>query len=203
MALNPRPIWWTVVILGLLILLGIWLFPRIRPRSFHGMVVQSPQPATNFQLTGSQGKPVELQDFQGKYVLLFFGYTSCPDVCPLTLAQLAQAVKQLPADQAERVQTLFVSVDPIRDTPDRLRAYTASFGPGVLGVTGSDPELIAATTQFGVFFERHAETENGAGYEVDHTSTVTIIDPAGYVRLVWPFGLSVEEMGADLHSLLR
>ena len=100
----------------------------LRPYSYHGMTFQSSQPAKDFILTGPDGRPVSLSDYRGKLVALYFGYTFCPDVCPTTLAELGQAVKQL-GPKAEEIQVLMVTVDPERDTPERLAEYVSYFNP--------------------------------------------------------------------------
>ena len=165
------------------------------------MVLQSPQPITDFTLTGNDGKLVSLSDFRGQYLLLNFGYTFCPDVCPITLANLTQTMQQLER-KADQVQVLFITVDPERDTPQHLDTYLAAFDPSFIGMTGHMDEIESVTTQFGVFFQKQ-NSESINNYFVDHTATVIVIDPDGYMRLLFPYGTSGEEMATDLKTLIR
>ena len=134
---------------------------------------------------------------QGRVLVVFFGYTFCPDVCPTTIADLTHAMTILGPKKAAQVQAVFVSVDPERDTPERLREYLSYFNPAFLGMTGTPEELIIASTPFGIFYEQH-EGSAATGYLVDHTATITVIDKEGYVRLVFPYGMGAEAMAADL-----
>jgi len=195
---------WIVVLAGApaLIVIAVLIARQLAPPSFNGMVIQSPQRATNFTLTASTGERMGLQDLRGKTVLLFFGYTFCPDVCPTTIADLTQAMTILGPKKAAQVQVVFVSVDPERDTPERLKEYLSYFNPTFLGMTGTPDELIAASTPFGIFYEKHEGTP-ATGYLVDHTATVTLIDKEGYVRLVFPYGLGAELMAADVDHFVK
>ncbi|NUQ38875.1 MAG: SCO family protein [Caldilineales bacterium] len=178
------------------------ILPRVQPPTFHGMILQTSQPVTDFTLTAHTGERVNLSDFRGKWVVLYFGYTFCPDVCPLTLADLARALRLLEEGKAARVQVLMVSVDPERDTPQRLAAYAPAFHPTFLGLTGSEEELAAAATPLGIYYARQP-VEGASGYLVDHTASVTVLDDQGRVRLLWPFGISAEMMAEDLGGLVR
>jgi len=194
---------WMAGLGGLLVLALVgWLgISRLRPHVFHGMVIQSPEPAANFTLTDHTGRRVSLSDFRGKLVLLYFGYTFCPDVCPTTLAEIAQALRQL-GPKADQVQVIMISVDPERDTPDRLAQYVAHFNSNFIGLTGTPDEIAAVATPFGIYYQKHKGTA-ATGYLVDHTATVTVIDRQGYVKLLFPFGTSADEMADDLAYMLR
>ena len=130
-----------------------------------------------FTLESAQGE-VSLSDFRGKVVLLYFGYTWCPDVCPTSLSMLAQALTQMSEAELEQVQGLFVSVDPARDTPDRLAEYTDYFHPKIIGATGSKEEVAEVAEQYGVAY-RKVESDSASGYLVDHSSFTYIIGPDG------------------------
>ncbi len=188
----------TVVGVGLAGLI-IW---RFRPPELHGVVLQSPQQASDFTLTASTGERMSLSDLRGKYVLLYFGYTFCPDVCPTTLTDLRKMAETLGDKKMEDIQVVMVSVDPARDTPERMAEYLAFFDPRFLGMTGSLEDIDAAGTQFGVFFESHEGTD-ATGYLVDHTSTVILIDRDGYVRMMFPYGTAGEDIASDVEYMMR
>jgi protein SCO1/2 len=133
--------------------------------------------------------------------VLFFGYTSCPDVCPTTLAELKQALGQL-GDQAQGVEVLFVTVDPKRDTPERMQEYVNHFNPSFIGLSGSESELSKAWNDYGIFREEVSGT-SAAGYFVNHTARVTLIDPQGNLRVSFPTNTPVEDIVHDLNLLLR
>lgn len=147
------------------------------------------------------GEPVHLTDLRGKYVALYFGYTYCPDVCPTTLNDLAVMLDDLGPRMADKVQVVMVTVDPERDTVEQLSTYLNHFAPSYIGMTGEIDEIQPVASQFGIYFEKHADTGL-----VDHSGAVTIIDPDGYVRLIIPKGLdgpSGAEMAEDLRYLIR
>lgn len=146
------------------------------------------------------GKPRTLADFKGKVVVVFFGYTQCPDVCPTTLLELAQARKQLGADGA-RVQGVFVSLDPERDTPEVLKAYVANFGADFVGLRGDEEETRAAAKEFKIFYAKVPGKTEGS-YTVDHTAGSYVIDAQGRVRLFERYAIGPEKLAADLRILL-
>jgi len=199
---RVRRILW--IVLGVLLALSVVAFMlwRLRPPELHGVVLQSPDKTTDFTLTASTGESMSLSDLEGKFVLLFFGYTFCPDVCPTTLADMSKMADALGDKKMEDVEVVFISVDPERDTPERMDGYLDFFDERFLGMTGTLEDIIAAGTQFGVFFERHEGTP-ATGYLVDHTSTVTLIDPDGYVRMVFPYGTAGEDIAADVEYMMR
>lgn len=189
------------VLLGVLILRFVFDVPLFGPPQFNGTVIDSTSPQPNFTLTGPNGKPVNLIDYRGKVVMLYFGYTYCPDICPATMAELADAVEAL-GRRGDEVQVIMVSVDPERDTPERLAQYVSHFHPSFIGVTGTEEELVAVTTPLGIFYEKHEGTA-ASGYLIDHTATVVVLDKKGYLRLVYSFGTTGEEMAEDLRYLVR
>lgn len=146
-------------------------------------------------LTDHTGKHRKLEDFRGKAVVLFFGFTHCPDVCPTTLAETAQAVRSLGRD-AERVQVLMVTVDPERDTPATLAQYVTAFDPSFLGVYGDLAATQRVAKEFKVYFEKRKSEET---YTVDHSGQSYVIDPRGRLRLL----VRPERIGADLAADLR
>ena len=198
--MQRRLLWSGALLLALILAVGaVWWNT---PPEMHGILLQSPRVADDFTLQGSTGAPVSLNDLRGKYVVVFFGYTFCPDVCPITLNELQRLAQTLGPTRMQEVQVVMISVDPERDTPEQLASYLRYFDPSFLGLTGTVPEIQAVAAPFGIFFERHEGSVN-TGYLVDHTSSVTVIDPEGYVRMIFPHGVSGEDMAQDLLSLMR
>jgi protein SCO1/2 len=188
------------IVLGL-VLVAWWAIPRLLPHTFHGTLLQSPSEAHDFRLVSHTGQRVSLSDYRGKLVLLYFGYTFCPDVCPATLSEIAGAMKLLGED-ADDIQLVMISVDPERDTPEKLAEYVAHFNPSFLGVTGTQDEISEIATFYGIFYEKN-EGSAATGYLVDHTATVTVVDQDGHVKLIFPFGTPAEAIAEDLEYLLR
>ena len=151
-------------------------------------------------LTDHNGRPVTLETFRGKLVVLFFGYTHCPDVCPTTLSDMAQALKLVPPAVAGKVQVLFVSVDPERDTPETLKAYVPYFHPAFLGLYGTPEEVAKAATEFKVAFRKHVEP-GATGYLVDHSAGSYVLDEKGRLRLYLPFAHPPGDIAHDLSTL--
>ena len=175
--------------------------PLLGPTEWHGMVIQSNQPVTNFTLVGPNEQPVSLIDYRGKVVMLYFGYTFCPDVCPATMVELSDAMEIL-GKQSEDVQVIMITLDPERDTSDVLNNYVTHFNESFIGLTGTPDDLIAVTAPMGIFYEKH-EGSDASGYLIDHTATVTVLDKEGKLRLVYPFGITGAEIAADLKYLIR
>jgi len=175
---------------------------RFRPPEFHGVLIQSPDEAADFTLMTSTGEPMSLSDFRGKMVMLYFGYTFCPDVCPTTLNDLSNMMEALGPKKAKDVQVIMVTVDPERDTVEQLSSYLAYFDPTFLGMTGSVEDIQDIASHYGIFFERQ-EGDTQAGYLVDHTAVVTLVDEKGHVRMIFPYGTTGEDMAADLTYMMR
>lgn len=156
--------------------------------------------ANTLNLTDHTGKQRTLEDFKGKVVVLFFGYTHCPDVCPTTMADIAKAMKLL-GKQADEVQVLFVTVDPERDTQEVLAQYVPSFDPRFLGLHGT-PEQIAETAKNFKIFYTKVQEEGRSGYTIDHSAGVYVFDKQGNVRTYVKYGQKPEEIANDLKLLL-
>jgi len=192
----------TIAAVALVGALFAWFFilPRLQPHIFSGAVIQSTQKAPRLELDASNGNTIRMTDFEGKVVVVYFGYTYCPDVCPATLNKLANAVDLL-GDKADDVQVMMVSVDPARDTPELLANYVEHFHPDFLGVTGDEATVNRVATLYGVFYEKSDGTE-ATGYTIDHTSTVILVDREGYLKLVLPFEGTAEQIAADIEYFL-
>jgi protein SCO1/2 len=158
-------------------------------------------PTLEFSLTDQDGNSVHATDLRGKLVLLYFGYTHCPDVCPTTLTVLSQAVKQL-GSQADKVRVLFVTVDPARDTESLLKRYAPSFGPQVMGLRGDGQELARLTKRFRVTYGLGKPDADG-NYEVSHSSAVFVFDRKGEARLLGRFADTAVAYAHDLKQLLK
>ena len=152
-------------------------------------------------LTDQSGKHRTLADFRGKVVLLFFGYTHCPDVCPTTLAELSQVMKML-GPAADRVQVLFVTVDPERDTPAVLSRYVTAFDPRFLGLYGDAAATRRAAKEFKVFYEKHDGPAPGE-YSMDHSAGTYVIDPKGRLRLFVRNSKAAADLAHDIRTLLK
>jgi protein SCO1/2 len=168
---------------------------------FRTGVLEPPSPAPDFTLRTDEGKDFRLRDWRGNVILLYFGYTSCPDVCPTTLAEFAQAKKALGA-AAQRLRVALVTVDPERDTPKRLRTYTRTFDATFLGLTGRRAALASVWKAYGIYVRSHRVPGSSVGYVVDHSATTFVIDADGNLRLAIPFGTPVEDIRHDLQLLL-
>jgi protein SCO1/2 len=176
--------------LSLVMLLGAAGLIGIDHHLRHGQTASLGGP---FELEEANGRMVSDRDFRGKYVLIYFGYTSCPDVCPTTMADLGIALKKLGA-KAEEVQPLFVTVDPERDTPEVLKSYVSAFSPRLVGLTGSPQQIAAVEKEFHVY-ARIEKTGNGPqDYSIDHSSVYYLMGPDGRFISV----LRADQEGDDL-----
>lgn len=155
----------------------------------------------DFHLFDHHGRPRTLRDFRGKVVLLSFGYTNCPDICPTTLASLAVAMERLGAS-AEKVQVLFATLDPARDTPALLAKYVPFFHPRFLGLYGDEAAIAATAREFRVTYQKQ-ETGSKAGYSLDHSAGVYAFDPEGRLRLFIGYGTGADDIAHDVRLLLK
>lgn len=172
-----------------------------RKPQFKGVDITGADYAKDFALPDTDGRVRTLQDFRGKAVVLFFGYTQCPDACPTTLADIAQAKRLLGADGA-RVQTIFVTVDPERDTPAVLKAYMANFGPDFLALRPASQEQLAAVAKdFKVYYKK-VEGKTPQTYSMDHSAASYVYDPQGHLRLYTRYGSGAQALADDLKQLL-
>lgn len=166
---------------------------------FNAVDITGAEYARKLDLTDFDGKPRTLADFKGKVVFVFFGFTQCPDVCPTTMAELAEVRRRLGAD-GNRVQGVFVTVDPERDKASVLKAYLQGMDPTFIGLRGSLDQTEAIAREFKVFYQK-VPTKNG-GYTMDHTAGAFIFDTDGQVRLFARYGMKVEELASDIKQLL-
>ena len=154
----------------------------------------------DFQLTDHTGRLRTLADFRGKLVVMFFGYTHCPEVCPTTMSDLAQALKLMGKD-GDKVQVLFVTIDPERDTQALLAQYVPAFNPGFLGLMGDEATTTKVAKDFRIFYQK-VKSKDGKSYEVDHTSGTYVFDQSGTLRLFMKYGQGAQSIVHDLNQLL-
>jgi protein SCO1/2 len=172
-----------------------------RPHLYSGTVFKESVAAPPMDgLIFTDGSPADPTGFEGKVILVYFGYTKCPDVCPTTLSTAAQAIEDL-GDQGDNVELWMVTVDPDRDDPETLAGYMTFFHPRFLGVTGSADDIDRAASAYGVFYQLGEGTPE-TGYTVDHTATLMGIGPDGALRITWPTGVTSEALAADIDELL-
>lgn len=171
-----------------------------RPPSFHALDITGADYGHGFSLTDAAGRTRQLIDFRGKVVVLFFGYVQCPDVCPSTLANLAEVMRHLGAD-ADRIQVLFVTLDPQRDTPQLLAEYVPAFDRRFVGLYGDVATTDRVAKDFKVFYQRRPGVTESS-YTIDHTAASYVFDTTGRLRLYVRSGENVDELVADLRQLL-
>lgn len=169
--------------------------------AFKAVDITGAEYARDFPLPDTTGRMRSVKEFQGKAVVVFFGFTQCPDVCPTTLAELNQVRQILGADGA-RVQGIFVTVDPERDTAQVLQAYLANFDPGYIGLRGTPEQLAAVAKDFKVYYKK-VDGKTPGSYTMDHTAASYVYDPQGRLRLYTRYGSGAQALADDLRLLLK
>nr|WP_311224284.1 MULTISPECIES: SCO family protein [unclassified Acidovorax] len=169
------------------------------PVAYKGTDITGAQYARGFQLKDAEGRVRTLADFQGKAVMLFFGFTQCPDVCPTALTRAVE-IRQLLGKEGQRLQVLFITIDPERDNPAVLGAYTQVFDPSFIGLYGDLEQTAAAASEFKVYYKK---VPTGASYTMDHSALSYVFDPEGKPRLVLRHEQSAKECAEDLRQLLH
>ena len=191
---RPGPLPFVLAGLAALLIVlaaAIWVFGAPAP------VQEAAAIGGPFTLTDGAGKTVTDRTFRGKYLLVYFGYTFCPDVCPTTLNDVAQAVDKLGAS-ADKLQPLFITVDPARDTPEVIRQYTAAFSPRLDGLTGTAGQIAAVAKEYRVYYAPHKTGPNPGDYTMDHSSILYVMDPAGRFLGVIRADEGPDALAADL-----
>ena len=167
---------------------------------FTGIDITGADYATGFSLTDHNGQPRTLADFKGKAVVIFFGFTQCPDVCPTSMTEMAQAKQLLGAD-GDRLQGLFISIDPERDTPEIMKAYMAAFDPTFLALYAKPEELPEVAKSFKIYYKKVVGSSPET-YTMDHSAGSYVYDPQGRVRLYHRYGTGAQALADDLKKLL-
>ncbi len=170
---------------------------------YKGARLEPPLPIPDFELMADNGQPFGLTESNSEITLVYFGYTFCPDVCPLTMVDVRDALAQLDPAERERVQVLFISVDPERDTPEVLDRYLSAFDPTFIGLTDDFEKVQQVMKPFGAFAEKEEVEDSAAGYLVSHTARLYLLDANHEILLTYPFGFEPEDLTSDLTHLLE
>ncbi len=190
----------SIVAAGAASALGLAGCERLQTPAFKGIDITGAEYAKELVLTDPDGRRRSLAEFKGQVAVVFFGFTHCPDVCPTTMAELALVKRQLGAD-GQRLQAVFVTVDPERDTPELLKAYVTNFDPGFVALRGTPEETAAVAKHFKVFYAKVPGKTEGS-YTVDHTAGSYVFDPQGRVRLFTRHGTGADALLHDIRILL-
>jgi len=172
-----------------------------KTQSFNAVDITGADYAKGFSLKDASGANRTLADFKGKVVVLFFGYAQCPDVCPTTMAEMAQVKKELGAD-GDKLQVVFVTVDPERDTPEVMKAYMGAFDPAFVALIPTPEQLAALAKDFKVYYKK-VEGKTPTSYSMDHSAASYVYDPQGRLRLYARYGAGTAPMVADVKALLQ
>lgn len=191
--------------IGLPILLAVLAYTRLNRYQPYGTALLTPRPAAEFTLTSANNPSYKLSSLRGKAVFIFFGFLNCPDVCPTTLQDLKRVYTKLTPEEQARVQVLFISVDPERDTPQALAGYVRFFDPSFVGLSGTPETIAQVARDYGVFYQK-SKIKSAKEYNVDHTASVFLIDPKGQLRLIYGQGKLQQDPGKvaqDVRWLLK
>jgi len=191
----------TLFSIAALVLVGVTACLPGDAYQFRGGVLEPAKAAPPLDLTDQFGQPFSLSAASPKIRLIYFGYSTCPDFCPTTLTDFL-SVKEDLGDGSKDVEFILVTVDPARDTEERLREYLAFFDPAFVGLRGDEAETVAASAGYGVFAQRVDQPESATGYLVDHTSMIYVLDEAGDLRLTFGYGSDPADIAADIRHLL-
>lgn len=201
-SMNKRQALRTLAWTGVAAVAGLHLAACTEAKpSFHAVDITGADYARDFSLTDADGKLRTLADFKGKAVVLFFGYAQCPDVCPTTMSEMAQVRQQLGAD-GDKLQVVFVTVDPARDTPEVMKAYMGAFDPSFIALIPTPDQLAALAKDFKVYFKK-VDGKTPTSYSMDHSAASFVYDPQGRLRLYARYGAGVAPMVEDLKVLLK
>ena len=169
--------------------------------TFNAVDITGADYAKDFSLTDANGRVRSMADFKGKVVVLFFGYAQCPDVCPTTMTEMAQIKQQLGSD-ADKLQVLFITVDPARDTPEVMKAYMGAFDPSFVALIPTADQLPVVAKDFKVYYKK-VDGKTPTSYSMDHSAASFVYDPQGRLRLYARYGAGVPPMVADIKALLK
>jgi protein SCO1/2 len=200
---------WIIVIVALAIAgtAGLWVFenrPSGQAPAQTGLLGKPSETIGGpFSLIDQSGRHVTQKSWPGKYLLIYFGYTFCPDACPTELLAMSQAMDELPEDKAAKLQMIFITIDPARDTTAKLNEYVPSFHPNLEGLTGSDADIAAVAKEYQVYYQKNAGAGNGNDYVMDHSSYVYLVNPAGKTIGIFSSDTSYDDLAKALDSALE
>lgn len=198
---NTRALFWFSLLLVLsLFVIGCQALGA-SSYEFKGSVLEPPVALPDFELAATDGRPFRLSEIEGDYALIYFGYTFCPDVCPLTMVDVKEALAGL--EGRERVHVIFISVDPERDTPEVLERYVNAFDPAFIGLTDDFGKTQEVMKAYGAFAEKEEVADSAAGYLVSHTARLYLVNPQRELIMTYPFGFEPEGLHDDLTYLLK
>ncbi|MBM9595118.1 SCO family protein [Roseitranquillus sediminis] len=192
-------LWLAVAVAGLAV--AALFFWQSRPETT-ASAPQEPALQADFELTDHRGRTRTDEEFRGDWLLVFFGFTNCPDVCPMGLANIAQAMDEL-GGAADEVQPLFISVDPKRDTPESLAEYVFQFHPSIIGLTGTPEQVDETAETFAIYKERVEDPSAPDGYTMGHTSSILLFDPDGGLVRIFEYSATPEDIARDLRERVR
>jgi protein SCO1/2 len=184
------------------IVVGLFVMTSCTSYEFKGATIEPPDVAVDFTLTDQNSNTFRLADQRGKVVVIFFGYTNCPDICPATMSDMQVVMNRL-GDQRDQLKVVFITVDPERDTSERLQRFIGMFNQDIIGLTGDQATLSSVYKAYGAGATRRDLPDSALVYAMDHTATSTIIDKQGQRRLLFGFGTSVDDMFSDLSALIN
>lgn len=193
--------WLALISLIAVIFLTIGCQALTTEYEFHGTQFDPPLAVPDFELMNASGQPFRFSETQGQFNLIYFGYTFCPDVCPLTMVDLKETLEGLP-DEAP-INVIFISVDPERDTPELVERYVSSFGPEFIGLTDDYAKTEEVMLAYGAYAEKEETPGSAAEYLVNHTARVYLMTPEDGILLTYPFGFEPEDLRSDLAYLLE
>lgn len=199
--MNLKLVAMSLAVATVLLFAATVILMNAQPYAYHGSVIEPPARAADFTLTAHDGKPFRLSEQTGQVVVMFFGYTSCPDVCPTTLYNFKKIRAQL-TQQANQTRFVFITVDPERDTRERIGAYVTNFDPSFIGLTGTMSELEPVWKSYGVYRAKQAGS-TALGYLVDHSSRVYVIDPRGNLHVTYTHDTPADDIARDIRHVLE
>ena len=180
----------------------ITLYEVTRPPVFNGSVINPPKPMPDFTLQSIDGQ-VRLSDFQNKYIILYFGYTSCPDLCPTTLAGFRKVMTILPGKQADQIQVIFVSVDYKRDTAEKVAQYVRNFSNSFIGLSGAHDQIDQVTSDYGISYKLNDPDPATGFYSVDHSASSFFLDKQHNLLATWPYGITPDRIASDIMLFMK
>jgi protein SCO1 len=188
--------------LAVLAVLTLTLLSACGPYRFRGTVLEPPSPANDFTVTAQDGQPFTLSQQRGNVVALFFGFTNCPDICPTTLSEM-KAIRERLGSDADKLKVVFISVDPERDTPERLGRYMSSFEPSFIGGSVPQAELNKILKDYGAIATKRELPNSAMRYTMDHSAYTYLIDTKGQLRVLLAYGSSIDDMTSDIRYLIN